>query len=220
MGEVGAGTLAGHAGHDPLLIAALLDRPSGPVLDRAAGSAPAGGQPPACAGCRALLDDITAIAAVLPEMAVPPRPREFALSVEQAARLRRRGLAALLGRVGTARDAVTRPLAVGFTTLGLAGLLVAAAPVGLPLAGGGAASLAPEAMSDAVTPFTASAPVDGARQTDGAAAGAPGVVPALPMTAVNGATGPTPMQVLSGTFLAVGGGLFGMRRLAARQGMR
>ena len=186
----------------------------------AAGPVPAGRQPTGCPGCQALLDDITAIAAALPEMAIPPRPREFALSVEQADRLRRRGLAGLLGRVGTARDAVTRPLAVAFTTLGLAGFLVAAAPVGLPFAGGGAASLAPEAIPDAVTRSAASVPVDAPGQADGPRGGAPSIVPALPMTAVDGATGPTPLQVLSGTFLAVGGSLFGMRRLAGRQGMR
>ncbi|MGK2849830.1 MAG: hypothetical protein ACSLFN_02815, partial [Candidatus Limnocylindrales bacterium] len=37
-----------------------------------------------------------------------------------------------LRRIGSSRDTLTRPLAIGFTTLGLAGLLVATVPGALP----------------------------------------------------------------------------------------
>ncbi len=52
-----------------------------------------------------------------------------------------------LGAVGTSRDAITRPLALGFTTIGLAGLLVATVPGALP--SGSATGAAPMVTAEA-----------------------------------------------------------------------
>jgi anti-sigma factor RsiW len=79
-----------------------------------------------CEPCADLHRDLIAIAAatrVLPKLATAPR--DFRLAPEQAARLRRGSwLRAVLAPFGAARSA-TRPMAAAFTSLGLAGLLVA-----------------------------------------------------------------------------------------------
>lgn len=124
MVEVAA---AVHAAHDPLAVAEAADR---------GGRLPAGLA--SCAECTALHADLVAIAAAVPTAALPPRPRDFTLTPADAARLRPGGWRRLLAAIGSSRDVVTRPLAIGFTTLGLAGLLVATVPGALP--GGGAAS--------------------------------------------------------------------------------
>ena len=69
--------------------------------------------------------DLVAIAAANRTLATPPRPRDFQLSRADAERLRGAGWRGILARIGTSRDAFSRPLAVGLTTLGLAGLLLA-----------------------------------------------------------------------------------------------
>jgi hypothetical protein len=106
-----------HAGHDLLLVAEAADR--GNVL-------PAGLID--CPDCRALHNDLRALAAATPESALPARPRDLRLSAADAARLRRPAWRRWLADIGTSRDAVTRPLAYGLTTLGLAGLLISAGP--------------------------------------------------------------------------------------------
>jgi hypothetical protein len=78
-------------------------------------------------------------------MPVSPRPRDFTLTAADAERLRVRGWRRLLSAIGSTHDVFSRPLAIGLTTLGLAGLLVATIPGSLPGFGGGATSLqAPE----------------------------------------------------------------------------
>ena len=83
-----------------------------------------------------------ALAAAVPTAALPARPRDYTLSDADAARLRPAGWRRWLAAIGTSRDAVTRPLAVGLTTLGLAGLLVATVPGALPSAGSAGAAAA------------------------------------------------------------------------------
>jgi hypothetical protein len=115
---------ADHATHDPLVVAAAADR--------------GGRLPPAladCPDCRALHAELVALAAAVPDAALPRRPRDYALTPADAARLRPAGWRGWFARIGTARDHVTRPLALGLTTLGLAGLLFAAAPSLLPMGG-------------------------------------------------------------------------------------
>ena len=85
-----------------------------------------------CGKCADVQRDLIAIAAAtrsLPNLATAPR--DFRLAPEQAARLRRTGfLRTILAPFAAPRSA-TRPLAAAFSSLGMAGLLVATALPGL-----------------------------------------------------------------------------------------
>lgn len=124
-----AGTPTDHAGHDLLRVAEAADR-GGRLPTELAG----------CPDCVALHADLVALAAALPSAAVPVRPRAYTLTPADAARLRPGGWRRILEAIGSSRDVITRPLAIGFTTLGLAGLLVATVPGVLPGSGGTAGS--------------------------------------------------------------------------------
>ena len=63
------------------------------------------------------------------------RPRDFQLRPEDAQRLRPNRIRRLFGSFGTARDGFSRPLALGLTTLGLAGLMVGILPGTLSFGG-------------------------------------------------------------------------------------
>ena len=185
----------GHPGHDPLRVAESVDRGVGraPVLDL-------------CARCAGLYRELVALTAALPLSAVPLRPRSFTLTAEDARRLRPAGWRGWWSTVGSARDAVTRPLAIGITALGLAGPLLTAAPT-LLLGVGGAASSG--AAAPEVQPAAASLPAGDRRSATAD----------LPPEADHGASappdgGPPSVFVLSVGLLLVGGGLFGVRRVA------
>lgn len=129
-----------HAQHDPLLVVSL-----------AAGDSTASERDRAtslianCAACATLHDDLLAIARATATLPAPPRPRDFQLSPEQAARLRPGGWRRFVAAFASPRLAMTRQLGVGLTTLGLAGLLVSVLPtVQLGGMGGAAAMPAPE----------------------------------------------------------------------------
>lgn len=126
-----------HPDHDVLLIAAhAADDLSGPDLDRAQALLQS------CAPCADLHRDLVAIAAAtrtLPALATAPR--DFRLSHEQAARLRRGSwLRTVLAPFSGAHSAL-RPVAAGLSSLGVAGLLIATL---LPGMLGSAATLTPE----------------------------------------------------------------------------
>ncbi len=188
----------GHAGHDPLQVAEAVDRgaPLAPVLDL-------------CARCAGLYIDLVALTAALPLSALPARPRSFTLTAEDARRLRPGGWRSWWSSVGSARDTLTRPLAIGMTTLGLAGLLLTAAPT-LLLGLGGAASSSAEGAVDTSAPAASVQPGDRTR----AMAGSPPET--LQATAAPSAEGPSSTFVLSAGLLLVGGGLFVVRRVAVR----
>ncbi len=126
-----------HAGHNLELVAAA-----------SAGDATGSDQVRAadllasCAECAALAADLRSIAAGTRTLgsafAIPVAraPRDFRLSEQDAARLGRRGI---LG-IGRTRASLTwtRRLGGSLATLGLVGLLVSAAPLGLPRTAGGA----------------------------------------------------------------------------------
>jgi len=112
-----------HAAHDRILIANLIDR-SVDELERARAEELLA----ACSDCEQLYDDLVALSAATRAMFLPVRPREFILTAADAERLRVRGWRRLLGAIGSSRDVFTRPLALGLTTLGLAGLMVATIP--------------------------------------------------------------------------------------------
>ncbi|MGA3058111.1 MAG: hypothetical protein ABSE70_08800 [Candidatus Limnocylindrales bacterium] len=110
---------AAHAGHDELLIARLYgsdadDRERARALELVDG----------CNECAALYADLGAIAKATTALPVPARPRDFALTGEDAARLRprRRGWARLLG-VGRRRSFGGALVAIGFSGLVLTGAL-------------------------------------------------------------------------------------------------
>jgi hypothetical protein len=132
-------TTSAHATHDLDRVAALAARPAD--LDERLEVA-AREQVAACTACADVLADLVLLQTTLPDTATPARPRDFALTPTDAARLRSGGWHRVLGFVGSARDSFTRPLAVGLTSLGLVGLLVATVPSFIG-GSGGAAALAP-----------------------------------------------------------------------------
>lgn len=126
-----------HSDHDVLLIAA---HAAGDTTDADRSRAQA--LLDTCQSCTELHRDLLAISAAtrsLPNLAAAPRT--FQLTAEQAARLQRGSwLRTVLAPFSGARSAV-RPVAAAFTSLGVAGLLVATL---LPGALGSAGSLAPQ----------------------------------------------------------------------------
>jgi len=203
----------------------------------------------ACPDCVALHSDLVAIAAALPDAAIPVRPRDYRLGPADAARLRRTGWRRWFAAVGSSRDTVTRPLAIGLTTLGLAGLLLTALP-SLPFAGTasapardpaggsemvvqGAAATSKAPAPDMSFPGDAGlAPVAG---SDGRSDGSIGEAAAGP--AITSSAGVdqglvdddvliasddtvTPLVLVSGLFLLLGVGLFGLRVASGRRSIR
>jgi hypothetical protein len=159
-----------HAAHDPLLVAALVDRdPDLTTAERAAGRALVA----SCTTCAALHADLLALATATHDLPTPARTRDFRISPADAARLRPGGWRAWLGAFGSARDTVTRPLAIGLTTIGLAGLLVATVP-GILTMGAGAGA-APDSVLSTVGNAVPSAapPASGAPSAAAAPAAAP-----------------------------------------------
>jgi len=162
---------AAHRTHDSLLVAALAYRTVA-GSDRARAEALVA----TCGLCAALLDDLVAIRTATVTLPTPPRFDDYQLTPDDAARLRPGGWRRLVAAIGSGRAAFTRPLAVGLTTLGLAGLLVATVPSVLtgttalgPTAGAASAPQANEGAKDSSTGGAAGA----ASATRGSAAGAP-----------------------------------------------
>jgi hypothetical protein len=157
---------ASHAGHDPLLISALaagdLDQDD---RTRAEGLAAS------CADCAVLLADLRSLAAAVAALPAPRRTRDFALRAEDARRLDQRGWRGVLAAFTGPRFTL-RPLAAGLTTLGLAGLLLAAMP-SLPL--GGSPSSPLSTVGDSID--TAGQGAASAEPRDVAGAGAPSAAP-------------------------------------------
>ena len=144
---------ANHAAHDPTWMAALASRePDLSPAERSRAQAAL----ESCGPCADLFADLVAISAAIPSAAIPARPRDFTLTVDDAARLRPHGLRRLLEGIGSARDRVTFPLAMGLTTMGIAGLLLATIPSAFSGAGGATSdTLAP--VGEAQMPAPASA---------------------------------------------------------------
>jgi len=154
-----------HARHDTALIAALADRE--PDLE-ARDLTRARELVAQCERCRDLLADLVIIRDAIPASAAPARPRAFTLSEADARRLRSTGWRRFIGFFGSARDAFSRPLAIGFTTIGIVALVVTSSPFQLgfmgssgaapvlstvgaavPAGGGGAGGAAPQPAASA-----------------------------------------------------------------------
>jgi anti-sigma factor RsiW len=223
---------ATHHDHDPLLIAALVDGDSdAPVTDERARRLIA-----ECADCATLHADLIALAAASRALPAPAiRTRDFRLSAADAARLRPSGWRRVIVAFGSPRDGLTRPLAAGLTTLGLAGLLIGTLPSGFFFAASGAA---PEQKRDLVTvgegtPTAAPAPVAPAAGVEGLGThDTQGVAPTnkvdqeygddgvrtTSMELADDRSGLSTFVVLSGSLLIIGLGLFALRWTARRFG--
>jgi hypothetical protein len=193
--------LAAHARHDRLLVAQSVDRGArrSPMLEL-------------CARCAALYADLVALTTAIPLSAVPSRPRDFRLSASDAHRLERGGWRRWWAIVGAVRESLTRPIAIGFTTLGLAGLLLSAGQTLLPSVGAafGAGSTAPATQGrNAASAEPTDVPFI-------ALGGEPKAYPPeVSVTVV--VDDPVSTAALSAGLLGVGVGLFAIRHIADRR---
>jgi hypothetical protein len=159
---------ASHATHDRTLIAALaagdLIRPD---LERATSFRST------CPACRELHDDLLAIATATRHLPAPGRPAalDFRISPERASALGRGSLwRRLLRPFGRSGSGTVRPLAAALTTIGFAGLMLAALP-SIQLGSGSAALVA--APTGQETPADAQAPTFEPEVVPGAATAGP-----------------------------------------------
>ena len=151
-----------HTQHDLLAVAAYADRgATGEEADRARA------QIAACTACAALHADLVSLASATRVLPPIERPRDFRLRPQDAQRLRPNLIRRLFGSFGTPRDGFSRPLALGLTTLGLAGLMLGVLPGTLSLGG---ATSAPGAATDMERAMEAPAP---GAPTSAPAGGAP-----------------------------------------------
>lgn len=150
-----------------------------------------------CPSCGALLADLLAIRAAIRDARVPSRSRDFLLTTADAARLRPARWRRVLGAIGTGRDAITRPIALACTGLGLAGLLVTTSPFGTLDGAGAAQSTASEAPPEVYIVGEPAPPIARDERVE------------HPMAS-------TPLTGLSIGLLATGGALFAARRIAQR----
>lgn len=104
-----------------------------------------------CPACAQLLADLRAIASATATLPATRRPRDFRLTRADAVRLQPVGWRRFVARFGAPELSFTRPLAMGLTTLGIAGLLLASLPAGFGLGAGAS----PEAAGGA---YSAAAP--------------------------------------------------------------
>jgi hypothetical protein len=157
-----------HALHDPELITALAARePDLKAVELTAARALVD----TCVDCRDLYTDLRAVQVALATSMTPSRPRDFALSAADAKRLRGSGWRRVLRYIGSSRDAFSRPLAIGFTTIGVVALLITAVPsIPLGRAGGGAVL---STVGSAVHPEQAAQATQSAASPAASAAAAP-----------------------------------------------
>jgi anti-sigma factor RsiW len=171
-------TTSDHATHDLERLSAAVDGTL-PAADLPSVTA----QLAACGTCADLHADLLALVAANRALRTPERPRDYQLTAADAARLQRGGLRGWLDRIGSPKDRLSRPLAVGLTTLGLVGVLVGTAPSLLPSFGSAAGSAAASAAASAPTRDL----VD--KAADSQASEAPGVAAPVPSAAASAASG-------------------------------
>jgi hypothetical protein len=140
-----------HARHDRF---AIVDAIGGGAIPSTIGTCPA---------CSALHIDLMTLQLAVRAAWTPRRERDLRLTVAGAARLQRGRVRRLLETIGTPRDALTRPLALSFTGLGLAGLLLMAVPTGMSIDANGAA--APVELDRTMVAAEPAAPIAGAVAT-------------------------------------------------------
>jgi hypothetical protein len=170
--------LSAHSRHDRFSIAAALGGGSLPTSVRA------------CPACGALHRDLVSIQSALRLVALPRRPRDLRLTSADLERLRPALWRRFLAAIGSSRDSVTRPLALGFTGLGICGLLLTNLPLGS--AGGMAISATPYEVDIASRPVLGEDTPIAIEET------------------------PDPTTVISIGSITIGGALFALRRIATR----
>ena len=183
-----------------------------------------------CADCAALHHDLRAIAAAMPALPTPVRPRDFRLTPEQAASLRPRGFRAILAAFASPKLSFATPLGTGLAAIGIVGVLVASG--GLPVGGSATSGAAPqdantrsleapaEMGAAAASPVALTGPAVESSdpdtvlksETDGAAATGPTV--ALPGQAES--EGPEPLLVLGIVLVFTGSALVALRFVSRR----
>lgn len=170
-----------HARHDRFAVAAAIG----------------GGDAPrtvaTCPQCGALHRDLLAIQTALRHAWTPRLPRDLRLDATRVARLRPALWRRLLGVIGSSRDAITRPLAIGLTSVGIVGVVLTSTASGLVGVADGAA---PAEVTMQVAGLPTDAPSDQRVAQEPATADA--------------------ALALSTSALAAGGGVFALRRIAAR----
>jgi hypothetical protein len=156
------------------------------------------GAPPStlwtCPACRGLHVDLVTLQLAVRSAWAPRRERDLRLTVADAARLQRRRWRRMLETFGTPRDVLTRPLALSFTGLGLAGLLLTAVPAGPSMGASGATT--PAELNRTMIAVETPPPMSGATDTRDEP------VPA------------DPLPGLSIGLLAIGSSLLAVRRVA------
>jgi len=144
---------ASHPSHDLVLVSAWASGDLEPAARSAAVELV-----DRCSACAELASDLRAVAAATVGLPAARRPRDFFLTPADAERLRPRRVRRILALLA-APGAVTRPLATGLTSLGVAGLLLAALPGIVPL-GGGAAMPAGAPAGESVSPVLGESPAE------------------------------------------------------------
>jgi hypothetical protein len=170
-----------HARHDRFAIAAAIgggDAPSTVVT---------------CPHCGALHRDLLALQTALRHAWTPKRPRDLHLDAFDLASPRPALWRRLLGVIGSSRDAITRPLAIGLTSVGIVGVVLTSTASGL---GGMASGAAPGEVAIKAAGGPTAPPGDAHVTQEQAAA--------------------DPVLAMSTGALAAGGGVFVLRRVAAR----
>src|SRR5262245_37291757 len=125
-----------HEQHDQILVVSFA---SGDLAPDDRDRATARSRVESCSECARLHDDIVAIARAT--QALPPavRARDFRLTTEQAAKLRPAGWRRFIAGLSGPGSIFSRQLGLGMATLGIAGLLLSAAPT-IQLGMGGSAA--------------------------------------------------------------------------------
>ena len=159
-----------------------------------------------CTECAALHHDLRAIAAAMPELPEPVRPRDFRLTPEQAASLRPGGLRGFLATLAGPRFAFATPLGSGLAAIGIVGVLVASGG----FARGGAtsatsATTAPEVVSVPAADGTANQAAGAALASEAPATIAPDGYSSLKSAASPAAIGASPVPDTAGDAAAAGG---------------
>lgn len=128
-----------HEQHDQILVVSFA---SGDLAPDDRDRATAQSLVDSCAECARLHDDVLAIARAT--RALPPavRTRDFQLSPDQAAKLRPGGWRRFVAGLSAPGSVFSRQLGLGMATLGIAGLLISAAP-SISLGGMAGAGAAP-----------------------------------------------------------------------------
>jgi hypothetical protein len=199
QGGLSAGQPGEHATHDQLLVAGFV---GGDVSDAEADAARE--LLSACADCRLLASDLLAISRATSELPAPIRTRDFRISPEEAARLRRSGLRSWLARLGGGQDGASdrlvplQRLAAATVAIGLV-MAVVTSPMGIPgfssggttlrtvgqpLGGGEGAFSTAAAVPTGVPPAAAAAPAASAMAAAPApSAAGPAAMAAAPVSA-------------------------------------